>query len=44
MTKAIKHSIYCMDCDWELKDTHKHTDGWKCPKCKVGLIAPGERS
>ena len=43
MTKAQKHSIYCTGCDWELKDTHKHTDGLKCPNCKDGIIAPGKR-
>lgn len=43
MSKAQKHSVYCMNCDWELKDTQKHTDGWKCPKCKDGLIVTGKR-
>lgn len=31
--KFGKHTVYCMECDWELKGTHKNTDGWKCPKC-----------
>lgn len=26
MSKAPMHSVYCINCDWELNNTHKHTD------------------
>ena len=38
MSKAPMHSVYCINCDWELNNTHKHTDGWKCPKCNGPVI------
>lgn len=38
MSKAPMHSVYCINCDWELNNTHKHTDGWKCPKCNDSVI------
>lgn len=38
MSKALMHSVYCINCDWELNNTHKHTDGWKCPKYNGSVI------
>ncbi|QBP06936.1 hypothetical protein [Virgibacillus phage Mimir87] len=43
MSKAPKHSLYCMNCKWELKNTQKHTDGWKCPKCGGPVISEERR-
>lgn len=38
MSKAPKQSFYCMCCEWEIKDTHKHLDGIKCPKCSAPVM------
>jgi DNA-directed RNA polymerase subunit RPC12/RpoP len=42
MSKAPKQSFYCMVCDWEINDTHKHLDGISCPTCK-GPVMTGKR-
>lgn len=42
MSKAPKQSFYCLMCNWEIKDTHKHLDGIRCPKCG-GLVQTGKR-
>ncbi|APC48965.1 hypothetical protein BME96_12520 [Virgibacillus halodenitrificans] len=43
MSKAQKESYYCMNCNWEIKDTHRHMDGIKCPECE-GPVMTGPRS
>jgi DNA-directed RNA polymerase subunit RPC12/RpoP len=42
MSKAPKQSYHCMNCDWEIRDTHKHLDGINCPECN-GPVMPGTR-
>ena len=42
MSKAPKESFYCLLCDWEIIDTHKHLDGIRCPKCE-GPVMAGRR-
>lgn len=42
MSKAPKHSVYCINCEWEIKNTHKHTDGWRCLKCNGPVITGGK--
>lgn len=37
MSKAPKQNARCLECGWELKETQKHLDGIKCPKCN-GLV------
>lgn len=38
MSKQKKHNVRCVMCDWELKGTHKITDGWQCPKCNGPVV------
>lgn len=42
MSKAPRKTFHCIVCDWEIKDTHRHLDGIKCPDCD-GPVMTGTR-
>ncbi len=37
LSKAPKQNVRCLECEWELKGTHKWLDGIKCPECN-GIV------